>query len=392
MRPGDSHLKSPVSFAASNEQQSPLVVERLPNNPIIRAEMLPAGDGDNINGASLIGTPVWLPGRLGNYYLYFAHHRGTYIRLAYAQQLEGPWTIHRPGTLKLTDAHACRGHIASPDVHVDEKRRQIRMYFHGPSRIEPGQKSYLALSTDGLNFVARDAILGPFYFRVVRWRDRWIAMAKGGQVYVSNDGLSNFRCASVQPFFLRDPRGNDPGDVRHVAVHPRGDGLIVYFTHWFPMQERGRAMSGFIPADSIEPAMRSDAERNREMRFPRADRPSENEILGGGDPFAPGQGVHLGGVDAVGRGEVKGVERLHLGKAGLAQALADDRLVARRLLGAEDLVQIVLVGPVAIARLPGESFKRAGHTGQLQRSRVGDDEIPDHRWGAHAPTSTSQPS
>jgi hypothetical protein len=238
MRPGDSHLKSPVSFAASNEQQSPLVVERLPNNPIIRAEMLPAGDGDNINGASLIGTPAWLPGRLGNYYLYFAHHRGTYIRLAYAQQLEGPWTIHRPGTLKLTDAHACRGHIASPDVHVDEKRRQIRMYFHGPSRIEPGQKSYLALSTDGLNFVARDAILGPFYFRVVRWRDRWIAMAKGGQVYVSNDGLSNFRCASVQPFFLRDPRGNDPGDVRHVAVHPRGDGLIVYFTRIGDCPER----------------------------------------------------------------------------------------------------------------------------------------------------------
>jgi len=62
-----------------------LVVHRFSNNPIIRPEMLPAGDGDNINGASLIRAPAWLPGRLGEYYLYFAHHRGQYIRLAYAE-------------------------------------------------------------------------------------------------------------------------------------------------------------------------------------------------------------------------------------------------------------------------------------------------------------------
>jgi hypothetical protein len=212
------------------ESQSPLVVHRFSNNPVIRPEMLPAGDGDNINGSSLIRAPSWLPRRLGNYYLYFAHHCGRYIRLAYADRLDGPWTIHRPGTLKLMDVPACRGHIASPDVHVDEERRQIRMYFHGPSRTTRGQKSYVALSSDGLAFVARDSILGPFYFRLARWRGRWVAMAKGGLVYISNDGLSEFRPAAEPPFPMHGPNGNAPGDVRHVALQADDHGLRVYYT------------------------------------------------------------------------------------------------------------------------------------------------------------------
>ena len=53
--------------------------------------------GDNINGPSLIRVPDWIPSALGKYYLYFAHHQGTYIRLAYADQLEGPWRLYSPG-------------------------------------------------------------------------------------------------------------------------------------------------------------------------------------------------------------------------------------------------------------------------------------------------------
>ncbi len=40
------------------------------------------------------------------------------IRLAYADQLTGPWRIYQPGTLQLSQAPGARGHIASPDVHV----------------------------------------------------------------------------------------------------------------------------------------------------------------------------------------------------------------------------------------------------------------------------------
>ena len=44
--------------------------------------------GTNINGPSLIRVPaqVW-PQPLGRYYLYFSHHKGAFIRLAYADDL-----------------------------------------------------------------------------------------------------------------------------------------------------------------------------------------------------------------------------------------------------------------------------------------------------------------
>jgi hypothetical protein len=79
-------------------------IERLPGNPIIGPAMLPANDGENICGPSLIRVPPWLPNPLGSYYLYFAHHGGTYIRLAYADDLTGPWTVYAPGTLRLPGA------------------------------------------------------------------------------------------------------------------------------------------------------------------------------------------------------------------------------------------------------------------------------------------------
>lgn len=98
------------------------LARRLPGGPIIRPEILPGREGANLNGPSLIRAPAWLTNRLGTYYLCFAHHGGKYIRLAYADRLEGLWKIHEPGTLHLRDAPGCTGHIASPDVHVDDGR------------------------------------------------------------------------------------------------------------------------------------------------------------------------------------------------------------------------------------------------------------------------------
>jgi len=65
----------------------PLAV-RFKENPIIRPDMPTVGD--DINGPSLVMAPPWLEHPLGRYYLYFAGHRGTYIRLAYADALAGP--------------------------------------------------------------------------------------------------------------------------------------------------------------------------------------------------------------------------------------------------------------------------------------------------------------
>src|SRR3712207_7762857 len=77
-----------------------VIVERLGDGPIIRPDM-DARMGDNVNGPSLVRAPSWVERPLGRYYLYFAHHDGRYIRLAYADDLLGPWTTYEPGVLPL---------------------------------------------------------------------------------------------------------------------------------------------------------------------------------------------------------------------------------------------------------------------------------------------------
>ena len=78
-----------------------LSVERIGEGPIIHSG-LHDSIGVNIQGPSLVRVPDWVEAPLGRYYLYFADHKGTYIRLAYADAVEGPWQIYAPGSLQLT--------------------------------------------------------------------------------------------------------------------------------------------------------------------------------------------------------------------------------------------------------------------------------------------------
>lgn len=78
-------------------------VRRLPGNPIIGRDSSPSL-GANVNGPSLIAAPPWLEQPLGRQYLYFAHHRGTHIRLATAPELSGPWSVYEPGSLSLAES------------------------------------------------------------------------------------------------------------------------------------------------------------------------------------------------------------------------------------------------------------------------------------------------
>jgi len=193
-------------------------------NPIIYPHM-DDRMGSNINGPSLIRVPPWLPNPLGKYYLYFAHHQGTYIRLAYADRLEGPWQTYAPGTLALSEAF-CQQHIASPDVHVDDARQQIRMYYHGPC--EGKQVSRVAISADGLRFTALPEVLGVSYFRVFCWRGQHYALGMPGIFYRSADGLSGFQQGPV--LFT--------ADMRHTAVKLDGDTLSVFYSNVRDCPER----------------------------------------------------------------------------------------------------------------------------------------------------------
>ena len=213
-------------------------VERLGDGPIIGPGM-DARMGSNIAGPSLIRVPDWVEGALGRYYLYFADHEGTYIRLAYADELTGPWRTHEPGALDIADSHfpatcpPCSGagaevyaHIASPDVHVDEERRRFVMYFHG--RDVGQQVTRVATSPDGLRFEARPEILGRPYFRAFQHEGWTYALAMPGHLYRSPDGLGGF---------VEGPRLFD-ADMRHSALLKRGSTLHVFYTRAGEAPER----------------------------------------------------------------------------------------------------------------------------------------------------------
>ncbi len=235
-------------------------VQRLLDRPIISTGLHPS-IGANIQGPSMIRAPDWIEGRLGYYYLYFADHKGRYIRLAYADNLLGPWRIHPPGSLHLEEScflteppkvtaeqfaqfgallkqsgvvishdlllEITTPHIASPDVHVDTPGRRIVMYFHGLDDVGT-QVTRVATSRNGIDFNARPEVLGRPYMRAFEHDGMTYAIAMPGQLYRSTDGMHGF-----------DPGPNlfNPS-MRHSAVMKRGGELWVFWTQVGDTPER----------------------------------------------------------------------------------------------------------------------------------------------------------
>ncbi|NQW18212.1 MAG: hypothetical protein HQ478_12085 [Chloroflexi bacterium] len=196
-----------------------LNIERIKQNPIIVPHM-DDRMGGNINGPSLIKVPDWVENPLGRYYLYFGHHRGTYIRLAFADSPDGPYTMVKPGVLDVDNSHFVH-HIASPDVHLDHDLQRFIMYYHG--RVREGdhmQASRVAVSADGIRFSASPEILGAPYFRVFEHADYFYAIGMPGIVYRSNDRTTGF---TEGPTIF-------PDNARHVAVLIRGTKLYLFHT------------------------------------------------------------------------------------------------------------------------------------------------------------------
>ncbi|BFM15774.1 hypothetical protein R50073_19570 [Maricurvus nonylphenolicus] len=241
---------SPDVAAGKNIQ-----VQRLLDAPIIYPA-LSKSLGHNIQGPSLIRVPEWVRDPLGKYYLYFADHKGAYIRLAYADQLTGPWQIYEPGTLhiKQTDfpqrelsvsamqrlqvklkmqlmginsddfphdivKDLTVPHIASPDVHVDNDNQRILMYFHGLKAFAQ-QVTRVAISQDGLSFSPQTEDLGNTYLRAFEYEGYTYALTMPGQFYRSRDGFSQFEKGPL--LFNKD--------MRHAGLLKRGKTLYVFWT------------------------------------------------------------------------------------------------------------------------------------------------------------------
>ncbi|MCR5813542.1 MAG: hypothetical protein K6G15_03475 [Desulfovibrio sp.] len=234
-------------------------IERFTSQPLITAAML-GEDGDNINGPSIIRVPKHITSAPGKYLCYFGHHEGQYIRLAYADALEGPWHIYPGGVLHVKDLPWHPDHVASPDVHLDGATGRIVMYFHSP--IEPmvlasdpdylekakaiPQKSFMAWSLDGLHFTAESKILGDSYFRVWAFQGRLYALPREARpLYVSPSGDPlDFRPQDSPLECL----GRD-NCLRHVALLDEGERMWVFYTRIGDAPERILA-SSFCMSDN----------------------------------------------------------------------------------------------------------------------------------------------
>lgn len=238
-------------------QSSKFRVIRLPRNPIITPQMLPGEDGSNINGPSLIRVPPWVKKPLGKYYLYFGHHRGRYIRMAYANAVEGPYTIHPGGVLHLADQRVFHRHIASPDVIVDERNQEILLYYHGvvPKEAKhpgfeehPGQATSVAVSKDGIHYTPLNVIVAPAYLRMFRYKGCWYGLTGSGRVFRARDLKAPFENGhdvidKAQAVQALHPQGEGKDSAttkpwsgrvafrfRHAAIDLNGDELTFYFT------------------------------------------------------------------------------------------------------------------------------------------------------------------
>jgi len=232
-----------------------VIARRLPQNPLITTRTA-LSLGDNINGPTVIRVPAWVKQPLGRYYMYFAHHMGAHIRLAYADQVEGPWKIHEPGVLPVQDTAFFRPqpdppenlenfytHVASPEIYHDAEGQRLILWVHGwytegkrwpvgepAARAWARQNGYaqftqVAESGDGLHFQVRPAISKTSYLRVFP-HDGWLyGIARLGLLLRSRDPLAAFD-AGPNPF-REGPYANR---VRHVAVTLRGNTLFVFFT------------------------------------------------------------------------------------------------------------------------------------------------------------------
>lgn len=238
------------------------------------------GVGQNIDGPSLVRVPDWIPPASrahpsAVYYLYFANHGGDYIRMAWASDVMGPYTIYNPGAGVLHDdavvlQHAETGwHMASPDVHVDDANQRFVMYFHTDTKwdgqrlqVGEGQYTLVATSTDGLDFNAGvvDMIICPFYARVFPWSGGLYTIIRSGQVWkardpqhpwvnpppgqaevdiVANGGLWE-KLSDWNPWddVVNPFDGMDGRNIRHNALRLRGDRLDVFYSRSGQAPER----------------------------------------------------------------------------------------------------------------------------------------------------------
>jgi len=175
-------------------------------------------ESDNINGPTVIKVPKWIKNPLAKYYMYFAHHKGTHIKLAFANNIFGPWNVFQKGVLSLNEIQG-RDHLASPDIYFSNER--IFMIYHSVYK-KSVQLSSIAVSNDGLNFTPKTERFASFYFRRFVFKSEIYGFAKSENSYGCIYKLVNNKFQIVNNKFIYN--------LRHGSIIIENNKVYCYFT------------------------------------------------------------------------------------------------------------------------------------------------------------------
>lgn len=202
--------------------------------------------GGGLQHPALIRAGDHLDAPLGEYHLYFGSQNQGGIGLAYADDIDGPYTLHEGPV--VTNA-------SGPHAVWDETSGEFRLYFHRGNTIQ------VATSTDGVDFgtpqqvLANSAFSGisdlqlprVFAYELPSVGNTWTMLVMGNQggtrkifLATSDDGLD----WSVRPDPIVTPAAGENGQVAspHLYEH-EGQVYVTYHA------ASGRIHAAFVGAD-----------------------------------------------------------------------------------------------------------------------------------------------
>ena len=159
-------------------------------------------------------------------------------------------------------------HSPSPDINIDETRKQFLLYYHGLA--DAGRQYYrVATSRDGIHFTAQPQNLGRTYMRAFQHDSATYIMSMPGQFYRSEDGFTDFETGPR--LFV--------ANMRHAALLKRDNTLYVFWTRVGDMPESILLSTIDISGDweqwkETEPVLLMQPERDWEG----ADSPNEPSV------------------------------------------------------------------------------------------------------------------
>jgi len=202
---------------------------------IISKLNLPRDVSDNINGPVCLKTPDFIKNPVGKYLLYFAHHGGEFIRIAYSEEIFSGWKFlcHKINT--VGEGKNFHDHVASPDIFIDSIENNIYMFFHSRIQGSRKQETFLSKSKDGINFTfVEENVNLPFYFRHVVNENRTLAVTKGGNLYINSISPISNAWRALNNVYSgesnKEVMHNKAGSIRHASLIYYLKILIMFYT------------------------------------------------------------------------------------------------------------------------------------------------------------------